>query len=125
MSGSFIDAFGRQLWDHLHAGYPYQIIERSDGRIEALPVDIYFRDYPEWHEPERNALYLQSQGLEVLGIDQSPLAIEVCRERGMKDALVLPVSRIRALRGRRFDTFLMLGHNLGLLGSETSGKRLL
>jgi SAM-dependent methyltransferase len=138
------DAFGQLLWDHLHRGCKYQILERSDGLIDVVPVDVYFSTHEAWAEAERKAitfarrtvldigcgagrhsLYLQDLGLDVLGIDRSPLAIEVCRERGLLQARALPVSRIGELRGQRFDTFLMLGHNLGLLESQRKGKRLL
>ena len=72
----------------------------------------------------RHALYLQDKGHEVVGIDNSPLAIEVCRRRGVKDARLLSIGRVSSKLGR-FDTILMFGGNFGLVGNFEKGKRLL
>src|SRR5262249_23545098 len=57
-------------------------------------------------------------------IDVSPLAVEVARRRGLADARLGTLER--ALReDERFDTILLLGNNLGLLGGERQGRRLL
>ncbi len=138
------DAFGQQLWDIFYTGYPYTIIERSDGLIEPAAGAFYFNEYPDWSTEERealalargrvldvgcgagrHALYLQQQGLDVLGIDASPLAVELCRVRGLRRAEVLPIARVHELGSGVVDTVLMLGNNLGLLGSRSGGRRLL
>jgi SAM-dependent methyltransferase len=67
----------------------------------------------------RVALHLQERGHEVVGIDLSPLAIEVSRRRGVRDARELPVTQVGPELGR-FDTIVMFGNNFGLMGS---GKR--
>ena len=72
----------------------------------------------------RHALYLQERDREVVGIDVSPLAIEVCRRRGLRDARPMSVDEVDASLGR-FDTVLMLGHNLALLGSAHGAERIL
>ena len=54
----------------------------------------------------------------------SPLAVEVCRRRGLEDARPLSVEQVDASLGE-FDTVLMLGHNLALLGSAQGAKRIL
>ena len=69
-------------------------------------------------------LYLQEKGLEVTGIDNSPLSIEVCRQRGVKNAVVLAFNDINRTLGT-FDTVLMLGHNFGLFGNFNSARRVL
>ena len=81
-----------------------EVVERAVGRV--LDVGCGAGRY---------ALYLQEQGLEVVGIDVSPLAIDVCRRRGLRDARLLSVEEVDASLGK-FDTVLMLGHNLALLG---------
>ena len=137
------DAFGLLLRD-IANGYRYQIIERDDSLIEAGDGTIYLSTSNEWSDRERmavglakgsvldigcgagrHALYLQSRGLDVLGIDNSPGAIALCRERGLSQAEVLPISEVASLASRKFDTILMLGNNLGLLGSWNRGRQLL
>jgi len=60
----------------------------------------------------------------VTGIDVSPLAIETCRVRGVKDARVLPFTRVSRRLGM-LDTILMMGNNFGLLGGRQRGRWLL
>jgi len=72
----------------------------------------------------RHLLYLQGKGLDVLGIDNSPLAIEVCRLRGIKNAEVISINQISSKLGI-FDTVLMMGNNFGLFGSFEGARRLL
>lgn len=72
----------------------------------------------------RVGLHLQSRGHEVVGIDVSPLAVEVARRRGLADARLGTLeTAVRA--DERFDTILLLGNNLGLLAGEQQGRRLL
>lgn len=139
------DAFGHMLKDY-HAGHPVlEIIEREDGYIDASDhAKIYFSAFEDWRPDEqeamrrlvpgraldlgcgagRTALYLQGQGYEVVGIDISPLAIEVCRQRGVKDARILSITQAGAGLGQ-FDNILMMGNNWGLLGSRGRAKWLL
>jgi SAM-dependent methyltransferase len=72
----------------------------------------------------RHSLHLQEKGQDVVGIDQSPLAIQVCRARGINDARLLATTQIDSSLGA-FDTFLMLGGNFGLVGSIDGARRLL
>jgi SAM-dependent methyltransferase len=72
----------------------------------------------------RVALHLQSRGQPVTGIDLSPSAVQVCRERGVRDARLLPLGRIGPSLGL-FDTVVMAGNNFGLLGHPDKGRPLL
>jgi SAM-dependent methyltransferase len=72
----------------------------------------------------RHLLYLQEKGFDVLGIDISPLAIKVCKLRGLRKARVIPITQIAPKIGK-FDTILMMGNNFGLLGSLRRAKWLL
>jgi SAM-dependent methyltransferase len=65
----------------------------------------------------RHALYLQRKGLDVLGIDTSPLAVAVCRRRGLKNVRLMSVNQIGPGLGT-FSTVLMLGNNFGLFLSR-------
>jgi SAM-dependent methyltransferase len=139
------DAFGRMLFAHLK-GEPdvFDIIERDDGWIDASAgANHYFAPFEEWRASEqeamayargrvldvgcgagRVALHLQEQGLEVTGIDISPLAVEVCRQRGVRDARRLSITQANSRLGR-FDTIVMLGNNFGLFGDFRRARWLL
>jgi SAM-dependent methyltransferase len=142
------DAFGHGIYDYFQAEkghrHIYEIEEREDGYIDTSggPA-VYFWEYRQWPLCEkkalryvqgrvldigcgagRHALYLQEKGMDVLGIDNSPLAIKVCKERGLRNAEVLSINQINRGLGV-FDTILMLGNNFGLFGSFESAKRLL
>jgi len=138
------DAYGQAMLDHLHGKDAWEIVERDDGffMIGAGP-DLYFAPFEEWREPEqkamshvrgrvldigcgagRTALHLQGVGHEVVGIDNSPAAVETCRLRGVVDARVMSIDDIEPSLGT-FDTVVMLGGNLGLLGNRKRGRRIL
>lgn len=128
------DAWGhavRALHADPHAGPP--IIERDDGFVEPLPLDLLFTEPAEWPPFERaalryvrgrvldvgcgagrHAIELQRRGHEVVAIDTSPGAVAVARARGVKDARVLSLRAVASKLGR-FDTVLLLGNNFGLL----------
>ena len=139
------DAYGRELYDYWQKGEGIEIIERDDGFITAakdLPAR-YFAPFEEWPEFEQKAmeyaqgrvldvgsgagrvpLYLQSQGYEVLAIDNSSLALEVCRQRGVEKTSPTPLKNVSKSLGK-FDTIVMLGNNFGLLENRWQAKRLL
>lgn len=142
------DAFGHLIFDFFKkGGAEYRlpgVLERYDGYIsDAGSTAVYFSRYKDWPIIERKALrmargrvldigcgagrhclYLQEKGLEVTGIDNSPLSIEVCKQRGIKNAVVLACGDISPTLGT-FDTVLMLGHNFGLFGGFYKARRIL
>jgi hypothetical protein len=69
-------------------------------------------------------LYLQSLGRDVTGIDNSPLAIQVCRARGVKDARLLPVAKVTPELGT-FANIIMYGNNWGLMANFRQARRML
>jgi SAM-dependent methyltransferase len=138
------DAYGHAVHDFLKEGTGYEIVERDDGFFDVSSgPSFYFTEYDEWpaHEREamsyvrgrvldigcgagRHSLYLQRRGHDVLGIDISPLAIEVCRQRGLREARVMSITQASSRLGV-FDTILMLGNNFGLFGSFKRARWLL
>ena len=72
----------------------------------------------------RHAIYLQNKGLDVLGIDNSPMALKVAKERGLKKTRLLPITQITSELGR-FNTITMLGNNFGLFGNFKRARWLL
>jgi len=138
------DAFGQAMFDYLRGKGGWEIAERDDGyfAVSGGPRH-YFLGYKDWatHQKRamryargkvldigcgagRHALYLQEKGFDVTGIDNSPLAIRVCKLRGLRKARVTSVTGINC-RLRTFDTILMLGNNFGLFGSLKRVRRLL
>ena len=138
------DATGHGIYDCLNQKGGYEIVERDDGffGVSAGPKS-YLSNYDDWSEYEqqaikhvrgkvldigcgagRHSLYLQEQGFDVMGIDISPLAIQVCKSKGLKKAQVLSITEIGPKLGV-FDTILMLGNNFGLFGSHSRVKWLL
>jgi len=142
------DAFGHEIYDYFKSNEERQdiieISERDDGYIDVSAVTAgYFREYKDWTPHMRKAmryargkildigcgagrhsLYLQGKGLDVLGIDISPLAVEVCKLQGLKNAEVKSIDQMNSRMGV-FDTILMLGNNFGLFGSSEGARRLL
>ncbi|MCM4081672.1 class I SAM-dependent methyltransferase [Paractinoplanes hotanensis] len=110
-----------------------EVIERDDGLINGAPADHYLDEPGEWEEQDHRALRLcrghvldigvgagriavelQRRGMAVTGLDTSAGAIAVARERGLRDTVLNTVDAY-ASASARYDTFLLLGNNLGLL----------
>lgn len=140
------DAYGEMLRFQLETGDPVtEIVEREDRFIApGSTPGLYFLEPKKWPREERNALkrakgrvldigcgagrhslYLQDLGLDVTAIDNSPGAIKVCKERGVRQALVRPISEVSRFKDASFDTIIMMGNNFGLLGSLSKGKKIL
>ncbi len=127
------DAFGRAVRDYLKHGDGFEVVERDDGYIDVSGgPEMYLSSYNEWPMyykralrlahgrvldigcgAGRIALYLQEQGLDVTGIDISPLMIKTCKERGLIKAEVRSITKIDRDMGK-FDTIVMFGNNFGL-----------
>jgi SAM-dependent methyltransferase len=140
------DAYGRQLLAQFNSKNPTaEIIEREDNYIDTgSDAGWYFSEYEQWPALERQAigraqgrvldvgcgagrhsLYLQQKGLDVTGIDNSPGAIEVCKLRGLNNAVVRSVAEVDAFEPNSFETILMLGNNFGLFGDAGNAKSIL
>lgn len=140
------DAFGNEVMDVFRGkDEVFEVIERDDGFVDTAPVkDRYFSNYKDWSPIERrgigyafgrvldvgcgagrHALYLQKKGIDVVGIDTSPIAIKVCKLRGLKKAKVLSIEDVGVFGRNSFDSIVMLGHNFGLFQSQRKFKMLL
>lgn len=126
------DAFGRMAED-FHRGSLAErpVYRRDDGHVSEAHLEGYFADYGEWSGLEgrmveevagsvldlgcgvgRTALWAQGEGHDVVGIDRSPGAVRVARERGVERAVVGDLTE-PPLRGG-FGTLLVVGKQLGL-----------
>jgi 2-polyprenyl-3-methyl-5-hydroxy-6-metoxy-1,4-benzoquinol methylase len=130
------DAFGEALLEHLAGGDGAYMVERDDGLVEVLrSVDPYFAGVEAFAEVEaaamefvtgrvldigagagRFSLAAVRRGCDVVALDNSIGAVEVCRRRGLTDVVHASIHRYES--DTRFDTFLMMGANLGLLAPD-------
>ena len=138
------DAFGKEIYDHYRGVHAEEIPERNDGWIGASGgPQAYFTEYSDWPATQKKAikfahgrvldigcgagrvaLHLQNKGLDVLGIDNSPLAIKTCKLRGIKKARVMSITEVTPKLGV-FDAIVMYGNNFGLFGSFERARWLL
>jgi len=139
------DAYGQEVWAFFQKKESYEIIERDDGFIiSSGGASTYFAEFKDWPKIQKQAiklakgkildigagagrvsLYLQKNGFDIIAIDNSPLAIEICKKRGMKHAKVLPIEKIGTFKPNTFDTVIMFGNNFGLFSSFKKAKTLL
>ncbi|MHC4788982.1 MAG: class I SAM-dependent methyltransferase [Planctomycetota bacterium] len=138
------DAYGHAIYD-CHCGRGgYEIAERDDGWVgPSAGPHLYMAEHEDWPSHQRRAirlargkvldigcgggrvaLHLQEKGLDVLGIDVSPLAIKVCKLRGLRKARLLSITRLSRRLGT-FNTLVMYGNNFGLFGSFKRARWLL
>ena len=131
------DAYGQEILAYFNGNESYEIIERDDDYIDiSVGLNAYFKEFDTWPNYQQEAikyangivldvgagagrvsLYLQEIGIEVLAIDNSPLAIKVCCERGVKKAKLLAFKNILELKPNIYDTIIMYGNNFGLFGN--------
>lgn len=140
------DAFGLALLDYWEHGSEARshFIERDDGLLETIDTAVLFTQESPWSLAEatvgeraglrvldvgagagRHALPLQEAGHEVVALDISPGAVEVCRRRGMRETFTGTVFELAETNPEPFHTFLLCGNNYGLLESPDHAPRFL
>jgi SAM-dependent methyltransferase len=134
------DAYGRILSDAFAGQEVCEIVERDDGMIWGGDPSDYFAPFRRWPATERRmmrfargrvldagcgagrvSLHLQGRGLDVVAIDESPLAVDVARRRGVLSCEVASVTALPERLGV-FDTVVIARNNFGL-GDERDGGR--
>ncbi len=117
------------------------VVHDQDGETEVVPARVFFRERGEFSALEEAALdlcrgrvldvgagagchslVLQERRLSVCAIDVAPEAVEVMRERGVRDVRCADVFGFQA---EAFDTLLMLMNGIGVVGSLAGLQRFL
>ena len=129
------DLMGRAIWDYYYQENPEDLqTETSISELDDLPVSYLFRDYQEMNALEKKALdlsfgkvldvgsgagshslYLQNERkLKVTALDISPKSIEICKARGVKNAICEDLLQFSE---KDFDTILLLMNGTGIFQS--------
>ncbi|MEI7482155.1 MAG: class I SAM-dependent methyltransferase [Elusimicrobiota bacterium] len=138
------DAFGAALKSWLDGGSDTDITELDNGLLlKGWGKEVYFNSEKEWPKHKlfalrsatgrvldvgcgagRYGLFLQKRGLDVTGIDVSPLAAEVARRRGLRKAVNVSLDEVcSAFKAGSFDTVIMMGNNFGLVSDGARARR--
>ncbi|URC13245.1 bifunctional 2-polyprenyl-6-hydroxyphenol methylase/3-demethylubiquinol 3-O-methyltransferase UbiG [Flavobacterium sp. B183] len=128
------DLFGKAMYDFQTNNSPENIItETSISEEDEMSVDYLFRSYNEMPKLEQKALQLafgktldvgcgagshslslqNDRNLELVSIDISRNAIETCKLRGVKNAIV---KNILDFEEGKFDTIILLMNGVGIFG---------
>ena len=129
------DLMGRAIWDYYYQENSEDLqTGTSISEMDDLPVSYLFRDYQDMNALEKKALdlsfdkvldvgsgagshslYLQNERkLEVTALDISPKSIEVCKARGVKNAICEDLLQFSE---KDFDTILLLMNGTGIFQS--------
>ena len=129
------DLMGRAIWDYYYQENSEDLqTETSISEMDDLPVSYLFRDYQDMNALEKKALdlsfgkvldvgsgagshslYLQNERkLEVTALDISPKSIEICKARGVENAVCEDFLKFS---NDKFDTILLLMNGTGIFQS--------
>lgn len=129
------DLMGRAIWDYYYQENSEDLqTETSISELDDLPVSYLFRDYQEMNALEKKALYLSfgkvldvgsgagshslylqnERKLEITALDISPKSIEICKARGVKNAVCEDFLKFS---NDKFDTILLLMNGTGIFQS--------
>ena len=129
------DLMGRAIWDYYYQENSEDLqTETSISELDDLPVSYLLRDYQEMNALEKKALdlsfgkvldvgsgagshslYLQNERkLKVTALDISPKSVEICKARGVKNAICEDLLQFSE---KDFDTILLLMNGTGIFQS--------
>lgn len=134
--------FGRALRAYFEGQTDAELVlHRDDGFRDTIPVAVFFRDPKAFSPQELEALdrcrghvldvgagagihsvALQARGLTVTALDVDPEAIDIMTHRGVRD---VRSADIFAFDAGPFDTMLLLGHGIGMVGTMADLDRFL
>lgn len=127
------DLMGKAIWDYFHQNSPKNIqTETSISELDELPIAHLFRNFEEMNELEKRALkvakgkildvgsgagshslFLQNEkNLDVTALDISPKSIEICKLRGIQNAVCDNLLAFNP--NEKFDTIIILMNGTGI-----------
>ncbi len=125
-----LDPFGQALLAYWRGNESAVLIhEFRTGEKKSLPVSVFFRSIGNFLPTDNafencrghilvvgagtgvHAFELEKRGYKVTAIDICPQAVQIMKERGIKDA---KQQDFLQFEGERFDTLFVLGHNIGM-----------
>jgi SAM-dependent methyltransferase len=137
------DVFGKAIRDTFEGKRVAMVIRRDDGYVDDADTGRYFTTFSEFPEIEkeamsltrglvldvgcgagRHALHLQSEGKTIVGIDISPLTIQVAHKRGLRAAVLCAAPSI-PFNNQSFDTAILMFNNFGICGGYEETTALL
>ncbi len=136
------DVFGRALLDWSKGGTRIEVLEREDGFTqEGAGPGVYLAGFREWPACERQslrhlrgrvldigcgagrvALELQRRGIDVVGLDASPLGARAAKLRGVREVWCAPLQNVKE-RISTFDALVLYGNNFGIFANPSSARR--
>lgn len=130
MNFSALDPFGQALLAYWRGNKSTLLIhEFKSGKKLSLPVSVFFRSVKDFFPTERalkyckgrilvvgagtgvHALELERQGHEVTAIEVCSQAVQIMKERGVRD---IRQQDFFKFEGELYNTILILGHNIGI-----------
>jgi len=138
------DAYGNNIYDtYFNLGGGYDIIEREDGHFTLNgDSNAYTEAYGHWTSIQKAAaalvsgktldigcgggkhsIHFQNQGIDIWGMDNSPLGLEVCKARGLKQSILCDIAHLDRKVIQDLDTVFLWGNNMGLLQNENLARR--
>lgn len=129
------DLMGQAIHDYYHNNNPEDLqTETSISELDEMPVAYLFRKFEEMNALEQKALslcrgkvldigagagshslYLQNEkGLEITALDISPKSIEICKARGVQQAVC---GNMLQFPEQEFDTIVLLMNGTGIFQS--------
>jgi hypothetical protein len=109
------------------------IVESDIAETESWEIEVFFRPFNKMPELEKialkrveggildigagagsHSLWLQDQGKDVTALDISPGAVQVMKQRGIKQVICEDFFKYE---GKRYDTLLLLMNGIGIAGS--------
>jgi SAM-dependent methyltransferase len=138
------DVFGHALLDWAKGGTSPEVLEREDGFTQiGAGTGVYLSGFKDWPSAERKsvrymsgrvldvgcgagrvALEMQKRGLDVVGLDTSPLALRAATLRGVNRVWSTPIEDLGS-RIELFDSIVLFGNNFGIFQTPARARRIL
>ena len=138
------DVFGQALRAYLNGGSSLLSLRKNDQSVDFLDTGVYFSRYLDWPDYEkeiitkytfgrvldigagagRHSIFLQNKGFNIHAIDNSPIAVNIMRIRGVRNVYLMNLRELN-FPDNYFDSVLMMFTDFGLAGNHQEIKKFL